>query len=150
MKQTIVIITFVFCNMFCRAQVTNELTALLSLSIEKHLSSKEQLVKEGVLIRSYLDKIVFLKDNFPSDFSFVSKDGYKVSFFDESQYRKSELRKGVRTFRVSSIVLNNDLLKVTIVDGILSKRGGNITLTGGESSTYQYTYRCDKKRWEAL
>lgn len=150
MKQAVLIIAFVFCNTFCLAQVTNELTTLLSLSIEKHISSKEQLVKEGVLIRGYLDRIVFLKDNFPSDYSFASIDGYEISFFDESKYRKSELRKGIKTFRVSSVVLNDNVLKIGIVDRIFSKRKKDIIITVNGSSIYQYIYRCDKKQWEAL
>ncbi|MCE7057202.1 hypothetical protein LZF95_21150 [Algoriphagus sp. AGSA1] len=146
-----VIAGFMISVMYCSAQSGNQLNGLLATSIEKHIRSKEQLVKEGALVRDYLDKVVFLNDNFPGDFPFSKiAEEYSVAFFDDVKYGKSELRSGINVFRLLPVVLIDNTLSITIADGRLSKKRSSVTISSSGGTTYVYGYSCDTKRWELL
>lgn len=141
-----------FSIMLCSAQSKNQLNDLLYTSIEKHISSKGQLIKEGVLLQDYLNRVVFLNDNFPSGFAFSKTltEKYGIDFFNTNKYSKSELRNGVRAFRLLRIVLNDNTILITIADILISKKGKNILISSGDYSIYKYGYSCDKHQWELL
>lgn len=152
MKRKIsVIVGFMLSVMYCSAQSGNQLNELLATTIEKHLRSKQQFVKEGTIVGDFLSKVVFLNDNFPEDFPFTEiTEEYGIAFFDDTKYKKSELRNGINIFRLLPIVLSDNALSVTIIDGRLSKRGNNVTISSSEGTTYIYAYSCDTKQWKLL
>lgn len=137
--------------MYCPAQSGNQLNGLLATSIEKHIRSKEQLVKECTLVGDYLGKAVFLNDNFPGGFSFPEiVEEYGIVFFDDTKYGKSELRNGINIFRLLPLILSDNTLSITIADGRLSKKRSDVTISSSGGTTYVYGYSCDTKQWEFL
>lgn len=147
-----IIIVFIFSIMLCSAQSKNQLNELLNSSIEKHVLTKEQLIKEGVLLPDYLYKIAFLNDNFPSEFVFSETiaQRYDIDFFDTNNYGKSELKRGIRAFRLLPIDLRHNTLLITIADVLISKKGKEILISSGDYSIYKFKYSCDKHQWELL
>lgn len=127
------------------------MNGLLAESVEKHIRSKEQLVRKGALVEDYLGKVVFLNDNFPDDFLFPEiPEEYGIAFFDDTKYKKSELRNGINIFRLLPVVLSGNTLSVTIADGRLSKKGSDVTISSSGATTYVYEYSCDTKQWGLL
>ena len=133
-----IIIGFMFSIMVCYGQSDNQLNDLLNKSIEKHMVNKN------------LEQVVFLKDNIPLDFQFSKTiiDSYGVTFFDRSNYRKSELKEGIRCFRLLPVVLNDNALLITIADIFVSRKGNNTIVGSGDYIIYEYKYSCEKKQWE--
>ncbi|MDM1398370.1 hypothetical protein HX049_14515 [Myroides odoratimimus] len=124
----------------CYGQSVNQLNELLNKSIEKHILEK------------HLEQAIFLKENVPSDFQFakIVIDNCEVTFFDKSMYRKSELKQGIKSFRLLPIVLKYNTLSITIASVFVSKKGNNITISSSDYSTYDYRYSCEKMQWELL
>lgn len=149
-KKISIIVSFVFSVMFCSAQTENQFNDLINESIEKHISYKEKLIEGEVLTHNYLDNIVFLKDNFSENFRFSITTNHAITFFDESNFKKSDLKNGIRIFRLLPVVLTDNILSITIVEGLISKKRKNVTITSSESFSYRYKYSCDKKQWLLL
>lgn len=72
-----IIVNFLFSITICYGQSANQLNNLLNASVKKYLEDQEQFDKK------HLSKVVFLKENFPSDFQFSKTvfDNYDVTFF---------------------------------------------------------------------
>lgn len=138
MKNIIIITFFIFSVMLCSAQSNNQLNDLLNESI------MNCLLKENIY------QAVFLKDNVPSDFQFTKTniDNYEVVYFDRNKYRKSELKQGIKSFRLLPIVLKDNMLSITIVKVLVSQNGNNITISSSDYYIYEYQYFCEKKQWE--
>lgn len=94
----------------------------------------------------------FFKENIPLDFQLkkTAIDNHEIVFFDRSNYRKSELKEGIRCFRLLPIVLKNNRLLITIADIFVSRKGNNTIVSSGDYIIYEYKYSCDKKLWELL
>ena len=135
-----IIIGFVISIMTCYGQSSNQLNDLLNESLGKYMENRQ------------LDEAVFLQDNFPLDFQFEKKavDNYKITFFDSSNYRKSELKQGVKSFRLLPIVLKDNMLSITIASVFVSYEGSNVIISSGDYVIYKYMYSCEKRLWELL
>ncbi|WP_298646918.1 hypothetical protein [uncultured Proteiniphilum sp.] len=112
-----IIVGFILSITVCYGQSSNQLNDLLNESIEKHI------------LKEHLDQAVFLKENVPSDFQFAKTivDNYEVTFFDRNKYRKSELKQGIKSFRLLPIVLRDNTLSITIARVFVSQKSNNIT-----------------------
>lgn len=142
------IITFILSVNTCSPQSTNELSNMIIESMKKHIVQMEQQIEKGVLTKTYLEKIVFLKDNFPEDFPFQeTMEKMGINFFEESQYSRAELKAGINVFRLQSAILKNDTFTLTIVNYKLSKKNKRIFLYNCGGITYTYKYLCDTKQW---
>jgi hypothetical protein len=124
----------------CYGQSANQLNDLLNKSIEKQI------------LKKHLEQAIFLKENVPSDFQFAKTviDNCEVTFFDKRKYRKSELKQGIRSFRLLPIVLKYNTLSITIASAFVSQEGNNITISSSDYTTYEYRYSCEKMQWELL
>lgn len=146
------IVSFIFSILLCSAQSKNEINDLLVKSIEQYISAKEELIKEGALNQKYLNRIIFLSDNFSEGFTFsaVISERYNISFFEDAKHSKSDLKNGVKAFKLLPVTLVEDTLKITIADVVISKKGRNTTIGVSDYSVYKYGYSCRKRQWKLL
>lgn len=135
-----IIVGFVISIMTCYGQSPNQLNDLLNESLGKYMENRQ------------LDEAVFLQDNFSLDFQFEEKadDNYKITFFDSSNYRRSELKQGIKSFRLLPIVLKDNMLSISIASVFVSYEGSNVTINSGDYVIYEYMYSCEKRLWELL
>lgn len=134
------------------AQSENQINDLINRSIERHLAFEDSLVKAGVLRHEHLNRIFFLSENFPIAFEFSKelKSTYNVALFEPNDFDNSELRKGVPTFRILPVVISDNTLSITIINGSIVKEGKKMSISSSESRTYNYQYSCDEQKWEFL
>ena len=135
-----IIVGFLITSISCYGQSSYQLNAMINESVEKYIESR------------HLDEAVFLQDNFPLDFQFEKRvvDNYKITFFDSSNYRKSELKQGKNAFRLLPIALKDNMLSIAIASVFVSYKGSNITINSGDYVIYEYIYSCEKRLWELL
>ncbi|WP_353117498.1 hypothetical protein [Myroides odoratus] len=135
-----IIVGFILSIMVCYGQSANQLNDLLNESIEKYM------------LKEHLDQAVFLKENIPLDFQFAKTvvDSFEIAFFDRNKYRKSELKRGIKSLRLLPVVLKNNTLSITIANVFVIQKDKNITISSGDYSTYEYQYSCEKRQWELL
>lgn len=151
MKRLCLIVAFTFlCIINCFAQAENELYDLINISIENHIKSIKGMIEKGAAIPSYLDSITMLYKHIPDGFelSQVLIEQHNIRFFNYDYYKKSALKKGVKTFQVYPVMLKSDTIQITIGSVGFSKKGKRTFLSYGSWTTSQYIYSCNKKQWE--
>lgn len=147
------IIVFIYCiilpGLICSEQKPNKIDDLINISIESYISLKELNITDGFLSKDYLDKIVFLKDNFSSEFDFSNsiREKYEIHFFDEKTYKKSDLRNGVHLFRLMPSTLNGDTFSVVIGGVFVKMKCKNIKIKNNDFITFEYKYNCHINEW---
>lgn len=107
---------------------------------------------ERILSQNNKNQAVFLVDNFPSNFQFSKKniDTFNVTFFNKNNYKKSELKRGIRTFRLLPFFLKDGSFSISISNVFVTQKAKNITISSADFYTYEYQYSCEKRQWELL
>lgn len=152
MKKIILCISTLLLMTICVAQSENEITVLLNSSIEQYLLSTQESVKKGILEESYLSKPVFFTDNFPPDFTFSPNilEEFPVVFFDPSDYKTSELRKGIRLFLVRPLRLQADTLQIVITTVSMVVHRRKRKIGRGSFMAFKYEYNCNTHQWTLI
>jgi|SRR5690625_610442 len=153
MKRIITILHIVYLSTISYAQSENEFHELINRSFENHIISIEKLIDDKTVANDYLEKIIFVKDNVPSNFEFSRKlrKKYNLQFFNPKDFNRNELRTGIVIFQMYPLILRNDTISITIGNVVFFKKGKKTFLEYGKlDTTTNYKYSCVKKEWELM
>lgn len=149
MKRLICIILLCMVSIIiCYSQSSNQIHGLIKESIKTSIDWDNHFYQERGVDVSKTKHIIY-NDNFPNDYPCEETEKeLGVVFFEKTSFTKSELRKGIRVYRLGSIELNNDTISITILENSLQIRKKHVAFCVGEGMTCKYVLDYQTKQWE--